>query len=100
MGWTSPAAIEVDLSGAEEAYRASLAIRERLAAADPTNTEWQRDLSVSHYRLAHVANAAGRASEEREHLVRCREVLRGMRERGMHLDPPIAQLLEQLERLG
>ncbi len=37
------------------AYQASLDIRVRLAAADPANTEWQRDLSVSHDRLGDVA---------------------------------------------
>ena len=31
----------------------------RLAAADPANTEWQRDLSVSHDKLGDVAVAAG-----------------------------------------
>ena len=31
----------------------------RLAAADPANTEWQRDLSVSHNILGNVAVAAG-----------------------------------------
>ena len=36
------------LDDALAAYRASLAIRERLAAADPSNAGWQRDLSVSH----------------------------------------------------
>ena len=33
--------------------------RARLAAADPANTEWQRDLSVSHNKLGDVAAAAG-----------------------------------------
>ena len=48
-----------DLGAAAEHYRAGLAIAERLAAADPTNTEWQRDLSVSRDRLGDVAVAAG-----------------------------------------
>jgi hypothetical protein len=34
------------LDEALKAYRDSLAIRERLAAADPGNTQWQRDLSA------------------------------------------------------
>jgi hypothetical protein len=37
-----------DLGAARAAYQASLDIRVRLAAADPANAEWQRDLSVSH----------------------------------------------------
>ena len=32
---------------------------QRLADTDPTNTEWQRDLSVSHDKLGDVAVAAG-----------------------------------------
>jgi hypothetical protein len=31
----------------------------RLAAADPANTDWQRELSVSHIKLGDVARAAG-----------------------------------------
>ena len=48
-----------DLSAALSAYRASLAIRERLAAADPGNAGWQRDLSVSHGKLGDVLRAGG-----------------------------------------
>jgi len=48
-----------DLTGALSAYRASLAIRERLAAADPGNAGWQRDLSVSHIKLGDVLRAQG-----------------------------------------
>jgi len=36
------------------AYRASLAIAERLARADPGNAGWQRDLSVSHNKIGDV----------------------------------------------
>ena len=48
-----------DLTAARTAYQASLDIASRLAAADPTNTEWQRDLSVSHNKIGGVAEAAG-----------------------------------------
>ena len=48
-----------DLTAARTAYQASLDIRTRLAAADPANTGWQRDLSVSHNKLGDVAIAAG-----------------------------------------
>ena len=47
------------LDAALTAYRASLAIRERLAAADPSNAAWQRDLSVSHDKLGDVLVAQG-----------------------------------------
>jgi tetratricopeptide (TPR) repeat protein len=48
-----------DLGGALAAYREALAIAQRLAAADPSNTEWQRDLSVSHNKLGDVLSAQG-----------------------------------------
>ncbi len=40
-------------------YRAAFAIAEALAARDPANTEWQRDLSVSHDRIGDVLRAQG-----------------------------------------
>ena len=40
---------------------------ETRAAADPANTEWQRDLSVSHNRLGDVAAAAGDLTAARDH---------------------------------
>jgi hypothetical protein len=36
-----------DLPGALAAYRKALAITETLAARDPGNTDWQRDISIS-----------------------------------------------------
>ncbi|MGB7989338.1 MAG: hypothetical protein WCF44_08070, partial [Candidatus Methylophosphatis roskildensis] len=48
-----------DGPGALAAYRKGLAIRESLAARDPANTEWQRDLSVSHDRIGDVLVAQG-----------------------------------------
>jgi hypothetical protein len=48
-----------DLTGALESFRASLAIAERLAAADPGNAGWQRDLIVSYAKLAEVEPGAG-----------------------------------------
>ena len=77
----------------------ALSAAERLASADPSNATWQRDLAVSHYKLAGIHRGAGNAAEERAALLRCREVLRGMRAAGMFLDPPIARLLAELEGL-
>jgi len=47
------------LPAALQRYEASLAIVERLARADPGNTEWQRDLSVSLNRIGDVQVAQG-----------------------------------------
>ena len=41
------------------AYRASLAIAERLAQQDPNNAEWQRDLSISQNRIGDMLAAQG-----------------------------------------
>jgi hypothetical protein len=40
------------LVGALQAYKAALSIAQRLAASDPGNAGWQRDLIVSHWRIA------------------------------------------------
>jgi tetratricopeptide (TPR) repeat protein len=47
------------LPAALTAYRASLGIAETLAKRDPGNSEWQRDLSVSHDRIGDVLRAQG-----------------------------------------
>ena len=43
-----------DLDGALEAYRDDLAIRQKLAAQDPGNAGWRRDLSVSFDKIGDV----------------------------------------------
>ncbi len=48
-----------DLAGALAAYRESLAVRRRLAEADPSNAGWQRDLSFSLTRLAEIHEQMG-----------------------------------------
>ena len=44
---------------ARQSYRAALAIRERLAKADPGNAGWQRDFAVSHNKFGDVQRAQG-----------------------------------------
>ena len=46
------------LDEAFKACRNSLAIRERLAAADRNKTEWQGDHAVSHAKLANAQSLA------------------------------------------
>jgi tetratricopeptide (TPR) repeat protein len=46
-----------------KAYRDSLAIRERLAAADRSNSVWQRGLSVSYEKVGDVLVAQGKRDE-------------------------------------
>ena len=51
------------LRGGAESYRDSLAIARRLAAADPGNAGWQRDLSVSYNKVGDVLVAQGNLRE-------------------------------------
>ena len=48
-----------DLQAALKSYQKSLAIAERLAASDPGNMEWQRDLSVSYEKIGGVQKDQG-----------------------------------------
>ena len=48
-----------DLSGALEMFQKTLAIAERLAAQDPLNAGWQRNLSVSYNRIGGVLESQG-----------------------------------------
>ena len=41
-----------DLTAARTAYQASLDIAVLLAAADPANTGWQRDLQIARQRIS------------------------------------------------
>ena len=51
------------LEEAARAYGDGLAIPKKLAAGDPSNTQWQRDLSVSYSKLGDVAVAQGKLEE-------------------------------------
>ncbi len=51
------------LPEALKSYRDSLAIRDRLAKADPGNAGWQRDLAVSYEKLGDVLAAQSRLPE-------------------------------------
>jgi autotransporter strand-loop-strand O-heptosyltransferase len=54
-----------DLQGAIDEHRASLAIVERLAAANPKNNEFQRDLAWCHTKIAELLKAQGRVADAR-----------------------------------
>jgi len=47
------------LDDALGSFQASLAIAEKLAAHDPANTQWKRDLSVLHNKVGDVQRAQG-----------------------------------------
>ena len=52
-------AAQGNTAAALDDYRKGLVIAERMAAADPRNTEWQRDLSVSHNKIGNMLVAQG-----------------------------------------
>jgi len=51
--------IQGNLSAALDSYKASLALRERLAESDPTNTEWQRNVSIAQESIGDVLREQG-----------------------------------------
>jgi hypothetical protein len=53
------ARVRGSLANAERDYRHAQRLAQRLAARDPANTQWQRDLSVSHDRIGDVLVAQG-----------------------------------------
>jgi tetratricopeptide (TPR) repeat protein len=52
-----------DLAAAAAEYRQAGAIAERVTSADPSNTDWQRDLSVSYNRIGDVLMDQGNLPE-------------------------------------
>ena len=48
-----------DRDGALKAFNDGLDIRKALAARDPNNAEWQRDLSVCYERVGRISAARG-----------------------------------------
>jgi tetratricopeptide (TPR) repeat protein len=55
----SPTCFRRKVTEALKSYRDSLATGDRLAKADPTNTDWQSYLSVSYQRVGEVLQAQG-----------------------------------------
>lgn len=57
--WGDALAQTGDLSGALSAYRQSLEVSQRQAAADPDNLVWQRNVRVGHMKMGDVHHAQG-----------------------------------------
>ena len=72
------------------AYRKGLAIAEALAARNPRNAEWQRDLIVSFVKLSEVTG-------DRSYATRALEIARSMQARGT-LAPRDAWMIDELKR--
>jgi septal ring factor EnvC (AmiA/AmiB activator) len=63
------------LDEALKAYRDGLTIRERLAAADRSNTQWQRDLAISYFKLASVYERQDRIADALQELTKGRDIV-------------------------
>jgi hypothetical protein len=85
-----------NLEAALKAYRDSLAIREKLAAQDPSNAEWQRDLIVSNLKLGEVAEQQGQAPDAMRRYGGALEVAKALQASG-RLAPVNTWILEELE---
>ncbi len=75
-----------------------LKIAERLAAADPGNAGWQRDLIVSHWKLADLLEKmADRQAEAAAHWSSALEIARRLADEG-RLASADGYFVEELER--
>ena len=64
-----------NLPAALDAFKASLAIRDRLAKADPGNAGWQRDLALSYGRVASLQAKQGARDEARAGYQRAKDII-------------------------
>ncbi len=90
------ASAQGNLPEAQRLFGEELRIVQRLADSDPPNAAWQRDLSVSHFKLANLARANGNDAGFKVELQECFQVLNRMKQRGLHFDPQMARIYEQL----
>jgi hypothetical protein len=89
------------LEEAARDYTEGLAVAKTLAASDPSNTQWQRDLFVSYWRLADLAERQNRTNEAPVYWKQAFDVLVDIDKRGLHLSPEDRQFLETLRgKLG
>ncbi len=87
-----------NLDEAKRHYTGYKAIAQRLAASDPDNADWQRDLWVSYWKLADLSEKNGQAAEARETWRKAYRVIAGMKERGLHLSPQDEGFLQRLRQ--
>jgi tetratricopeptide (TPR) repeat protein len=86
-----------DRAGALQAFEQGRAIRDKLAQRDPNNAEWQRDLIVSHVKLAEVAvQEDAQLSQAERHYRTALDVAVALRDRG-RLAPVDEWLVDALQ---
>jgi tetratricopeptide (TPR) repeat protein len=85
-----------NLAVARGRYEDGMRVAETLAAADPGNSDWQRDLIVSNVKLAAPAEAA-EPERAREHYAEALRIARALEESG-RLAPVDSGMVEELKR--
>ena len=83
-----------DLDGAQADYQRPQLIRERLAASDPGNAGWQRDLAVSYYMLGALAEEQGREADLKRHWRAMLAIFDALDRQGLHISPADRAWLE------
>jgi hypothetical protein len=81
-----------------QAYGDSLAIAQKLAAGDPGNTEWQRDLWISYRTVTDLAEREHKTREARKYWRQALDVLSAIDNRGLYLSPDERESLKTLRR--
>ena len=69
-----------NLAEALKSYQDSLAIRDRLAKAEPSNAGWQRYLAVSHGKVAMVLAQQGEAKSALDQFRLARDIIARLKE--------------------
>lgn len=65
---------------------------------DPDDPQWRQSLATSHQRLASFYEEGGNQDEAETCLRKCHEMLLALRDADVSLDPPLVELLEELEQ--
>ena len=92
-----------DLTNAMKYYHDALDIRRKLAEQQPESVEAQRDLVISHQKLAKLCalkkntTRHGHAMTAHDHYAMCYTLLCAVRDRGMYLGAEFQQFFESLE---
>jgi tetratricopeptide (TPR) repeat protein len=81
---------------AAKAFEVKLQLCEHYASIDPTNVEWQRDLSVSYYKVGMLALERKALQEAKDYLGSCFMVLESMRTRNVRFDEQMTAVYNQL----
>jgi hypothetical protein len=86
-----------DLAGAKRYFEQGLAIARKLAEADETNAQMQRDLAISYSKQATIAEQQGDPVAARGWWRKCLDVFESMASRGWHISPGDLRFIEFLK---